>query len=116
MTAGATRSREIRPTPDRPLDSAPRYHRCTGAADSARISVKIRSRFGGHDLLRFNHFGLSEAAAQTIRRAHAVQPVLLHADAEGYISPRTTSNGDGECRRWRSLRGRNRAAGVALVA
>jgi hypothetical protein len=45
---------------------------------------------------KVKHFGLSEAAAKTIRRAHAVQAVT--AVQSEYSSPRRKC-----CPRWRSL-------------
>src|SRR5947199_5555884 len=55
---------------------------------------------------KVGHFGLSEASAQTIRRAHAVQPVaavqseysLWTRDPEAEVSPRAKNSASGSCR------------------
>ncbi len=59
--AGDRRDRPVLPTPSRP-QRAHRGRRRRGRANSSQAG-KVR------------HFGLSEAAAETIKRAHAVQPV-----------------------------------------
>jgi aryl-alcohol dehydrogenase-like predicted oxidoreductase len=80
--------------PNGPLDSRPEHIRAVAEASMRRLKIDVIDLFYQHrvddnvpieevagavkDLIRagkVRHFGLSEASAKTIRRAHAVQPV-----------------------------------------
>jgi aryl-alcohol dehydrogenase-like predicted oxidoreductase len=82
------------PGPDRKLSSRPEHIKAVAEASLKRLGVEVIDLFYQHrvdpdvpiedvagavkDLIadgKVRHFGLSEAAAATIRRAHAVQPV-----------------------------------------
>jgi aryl-alcohol dehydrogenase-like predicted oxidoreductase len=83
-----------KPGPDRRLNSRPEHIKAVADASLKRLGIDVIDLFYQHrvdpdvpiedvagavrDLIaagKVRHFGLSEAAAATIRRAHAVQPV-----------------------------------------